>query len=165
MAEINLPMSAMQPADSTTLPEFVVNGDIEAYGFDDAADEGGLWRIGQLPTLAADDMTIDVDFYATATTGNVIWGVQALAYTVGTDTTSIEAAAFATPVLSTATAVSGTTLVPVRATITLSTGANQDNAATGDFFILKLYRDADNASDTLSGDAFVAAVHLSFPAS
>jgi hypothetical protein len=86
-----------------------------------------------------------------------------LAYSVGTDATAITAAAFATAVLSTATTVSGTTLVPVRATVTLTTGAQQDSAATGDYFVLKIYRDV--SGDTLSGDAEVCAVHLSYAAS
>mgnify|MGYP003634297081 CR=1 FL=1 len=163
MANINLPMSAMQKANALTLPEYEVSGDIDYYGFDDALDEGGIWRIGQLPTLAADDMTVDIDFFATDVTGTVQFGVQALAYSVGTDLTAITTAAFATAVLSTATTVDGTTLVPVRATVTLTTGAQQDSAVTGDYFILKVYRDV--SGDSLSGDAEVVAVHLSYPAS
>jgi hypothetical protein len=155
-------MSAMQKGDSLTLPAYKVVGEIDHYGFDDSADEGGIWRIGQLPTLTG-SMTVDIDFFASATTGNVQFGVQALAYTVGTDATAITTAAFATAVLSTATTVDGTTLVPVRATVTLATGAQQDSAATGDYFILKIYRDV--SGDTLSGDAEVCAVHLSYAAS
>ena len=162
MAEINLQMSGMQKGDSLTLPEYKVVGEIDHYGFDDTADEGGIWRIGQLPTLAG-SMTVDIDFFATATTGNVQFGVAALSYSVGSDTSAITTAAFASPVLSTATTVSGTTLVPVRATVTLTTGAQQDSAATGDYFILKIYRDV--SGDTLSGDAEVCAVHLSYAAS
>ena len=86
-------MSAMQKANALTLPEYEVSGDIDYYGFDDALDEGGIWRIGQLPTLAADDMTVDIDFFATDVTGTVQFGVQALAYNVGTDLTAITTAA------------------------------------------------------------------------
>ncbi len=165
MAEINLPMSAMQKGDALTLPEYKVVGEIDHYGFDDSADEGGIWRIGQLPALAG-SMTVDIDLFATATTGTVEFGVQALAYSVGTDATAITAAAFATAVLSGNVSVSTTTLVPVRATVTLTTGAQQDSAATGDYFILKIYRDASaNPDGALSGDAEVCAVHLSYSAS
>jgi hypothetical protein len=155
-------MAGMQKANGLTLPEYKVVGDIDHYGFDDSADEGGIWRIGQLPTLTG-SMTVDIDFFASATTGNVQFGVQALAYSVGTDTTALSAAAFATAVLSTATTVAITADVPVRATVTLATGAQQDSAATGDYFILKIYRDV--SGDTLSGDAEVCAVHLSYAAS
>ena len=162
MADINLPMAGMQKADSLVLPEYKVVGEISHYGFDDAIDEGGIWRIGQLPTLTG-SMTVDIDFFATAVTGTVQFGVQALAYTVGTDATAITTAAFATAELSTATTVDSTTLVPVRATVTLTTGAQQDFAATDDYFVLKIYRDI--SGDTLVGDAEVCAVHLSYAAS
>lgn len=158
-------MSAMQKGDSLTLPEYKVVGEIDHYGFDDTADEGGMWRIGQLPTLTG-SMTVDIDFWATATTGTVEFGVQALAFNVGTDSTAISADSFATAVLSGDVSVSTTTLVPVRATITLSTGAQQSGAVTGDYFILKIYRDASaNPDGALSGDAEVCAVHLSYAAS
>ena len=158
-------MAGMQKANGLTLPEYKVAGDIDYYGFDDSADEGGIWRIGQLPTLAAGDMTVDIDFFASATTSSVQFGVQALAYSVGTDTTAITTAAFAAAVSTSATTVDGTTLVPVRTTVTLTTGTQQDDAVTGDYFGLKIYRDTGATGDTLVGDAEVVAVHLSYSSS
>tara|TARA_R110002110_G_C13036465_1_gene679356 strand:- start:98 stop:574 length:477 start_codon:yes stop_codon:yes gene_type:complete len=158
-------MSAMQKANGLTLPEYKVAGEIDYYGFDDSADEGGIWRIGQLPTLAAGDMTVDIDFFASALTGDVQFNVQALAYNVGTDVTALSAATFDTAVSSTATgAFAATANVPVRVEVTLTTN-DQDGAVTDDYFVLKIYRDTGATGDTLSGDAEVVAVHLSYAAS
>ena len=163
MANINLPMSAMQKGNALTLPEYKVAGEIDYYGFDDSADEGGIWRIGQLPTLAG-NMTVDIDFFASATTNAVQFGVQALAYSVGTDSTALSAATFATAV-SSAITVAASANVPVRGTVTLATDAPQDNAVTDDYFVLKIYRDTGATADTLVGDAEVVAVHLSYSSS
>ena len=164
MANINLPMSAMQKANGLTLPEYKVAGEIDYYGFDDSADEGGIWRIGQLPTLTG-SMTVDIDFFASATTNSVQFGVQALAYSVGTDTTALSAATFAAAVSSAATTVAASADVPVRVTVTLANGVHQDSAVTDDYFVLKIYRDTGATGDTLSGDAEVVAVHLSYSSS
>jgi hypothetical protein len=157
-------MSAMQKANGLTLPEYKVAGEIDYYGFDDSADEGGIWRIGQLPTLTG-SMTVDIDFFASATTNSVQFGVQALAYSVGTDTTALSAATFAAAVSSAATTVAASADVPVRVTVTLANGVQQDSAVTDDYFVLKIYRDTGATGDTLSGDAEVCAVHLSYAAS
>ena len=45
-------------------------------------------------------------------------------------------------------------------TITFTDGADMDSVGAGDAFILRLYRDADNASDTMAGDAQVLAVEI-----
>ena len=165
MAEYSFPMSGAQVADSVTLPEFKIANGIASYSCDAAADEGFQFEIPQLATLSG-SMTIDIDWYAdTATSGNAIFDAAALAYTVGTDSASIEAAAYATAVVGSATAASGTAHVPVTTTITLTTGAQQDSAATGDFFQLRVRRLGTNGSDTMAGDAQVIGVTLSYAAS
>jgi len=56
--------------------------------------------------------------------------------------------------------VSGTCGKVKRASITFSDGAEMDSVGAGHSFRLKVYRDADNASDTATGDAEIVAVHL-----
>ncbi len=158
--KISFPVSEAQVSDTETLPELKVAGPIQSYSFDAATDEGFQFVIPELEDVSG-SMTITITWYAdTATTGNTIWDAAALAYTVGTDTTDIEAATFATAVVSSASAASGTAQVPVTATITLTSGAQQDNAATGDYFILRIRRLGTNASDTMAGDAQVIGVTL-----
>jgi len=165
MADYSFPMAAAEVADGVTLPEFKIANGIASYSCDAGGTEGFQFTIPQLATLTG-SMTIDIDWYAdTATSGNVIFDAAALAYTVGTDSTSIETAAFATAVTSSATACSGTAHVPVRTTITLTTGSQQDSAATGDFFQLLIQRLGGNGSDTMAGDAQVIGVTLSYDAS
>lgn len=161
----SFPMQGAQPADTVTFPEPSTTTEIFSLKCDDTADEGFQFVIPQLDTLTG-SMTIDIDVYAdTATSGNMIFDAAALAYSVGDDATSIETAAFATAILSSATAASGTAHVPVRATITLTTGTQQDSAVSGDYFILRVRRLGANGSDTMSGDAQIIGVTLSYSAS
>lgn len=165
MADYSFPMAGAEVADGVTLPEFKIASGIASYSCDAAADEGFQFTVPQLATLTG-SMTIDIDWYAdSATSGNVIFDAAALAYTVATDTGDIEAASFATAVVGSATAASGTAQVPVRTTITLTTGGQQDNASTGDFFQLRIRRLGTNGSDTMAGDAQVIGVTLSYSAS
>lgn len=159
--EIGFQMSAAQVASGVTFPEFKVASAIQSMSCDAAADEGFKFVVPKLPTTSG-SMTVKIDWYAdTATTGNVVFDVAALAYTVGTDTSDIEAKAFATAVVGSATACSGTAQVPVTTTITLTTGAQQDSATTGDYFQLRVRRLGANGSDTMTGDAQVIGVTLS----
>jgi len=45
-------------------------------------------------------------------------------------------------------------------TIAFTDGADMDSVAAGEMFILRVKRDADNGSDNLTGDAYLAAIEV-----
>lgn len=162
-ATYTFPASSAQVAASTTFPEVKLAGNIYTLACDATSSEGFMFVVPHLGTLAASSMTVLIDWYAdTATSNAVVWDAAALAYTVGTDSSDIEAKAFATAVPGSATTASGTAQVPVRTTITLTTGAQQDSAVTGDYFALRIRRLPADGGDTMAGDAQVIGVQLSF---
>jgi hypothetical protein len=46
------------------------------------------------------------------------------------------------------------------AAITFTDGADMDSVAAGEMFILRVKRDADNGSDNMTGDAYLAAIEV-----
>jgi hypothetical protein len=84
-------------------------------------------------------------FTSAGSTGDVVWGIQY----EDMFNHDIDGDGFATAVTGSAT-VSGTTGTVVGLTLTTS---NIDGLTIGDPFRVKLYRDATDASDTLTSDA------------
>ncbi|MGH7178542.1 MAG: hypothetical protein ACREJC_14290, partial [Tepidisphaeraceae bacterium] len=95
----------------------------------------------------------------TASTGDVIFCAQLGAITTNTDTQDIETKALATAqtVTDTHLGTTGQRLHTVDLTI-----SNLDSIAAGDWCVLRLYRDADAAGDTMAGDASVTLISLSY---
>jgi hypothetical protein len=88
---------------------------------------------------------------ATATTGNVIWGVQFEKMDTNIDSDSF------------ATATESTTSAPTTAgvpKITAITATTIDSLAAGDFFRLKVYRKSADAGDTMTDAAQLLTVEL-----
>lgn len=125
--------------------------------FDAATEEYAVF-LGVIRENAsfASGLTVRLSWMATtATSGNCIWGVQFEKMTTDLDADSWDPVATGTGAVTTATnATSGiptTTSIPMTAV---------DSLAAGDFFRLRVYRDADNASDTMAGDAELLSVEL-----
>ena len=112
--------------------------------FDAATDESVQGNF-TLPSDWTGNIDIDLYWYAAATTGDVIWGLQTICVATGETLDP----AFNTAQTVTDT-VQGTTNQLNIASITTVTVTG---CAAGERFFFKLYRDADNASDTMSGDA------------
>jgi hypothetical protein len=87
----------------------------------------------------------------TATSGAVVWDASLERMTSDIDTDSFDTAASVT------TTTNATSGVPNYSAITLTT---IDSLAAGDGFRLKINRDANNASDTMVGDAELIAVEV-----
>jgi hypothetical protein len=87
----------------------------------------------------------------TATSGAVVWDASLERMTTDIDTDSFDTAASVT------TTTNATSGVPNYSTITLTT---IDSLAVGDGFRLKINRDANNGSDTMTGDAELIAVEV-----
>ena len=94
---------------------------------------------------------------ASATTGNVILNAAVEAISDGDATDTDAASSFDTVNASATTAVPGTAGYIDQISITLT---NADSAAVADMLRISLSRDADNGSDTATGDLEVLAVEF-----
>lgn len=127
---------------------------IAVLDFDAASDESAIFS-GVIPDYAdlSSGLKIRLAWMATtATSGNVRWGVQLMRCNTDLDADSFDTA---TLVTSAADATSG---IPTIAEITATA---IDSLAVGDTFRIKIYRDADDATnDTMTGDAELIAVEV-----
>jgi len=117
--------------------------------FDDTTSESAYWQ--DVITSKYSGETLYVDIYYTmtsATSGSVVWNVSIMAITPG-DFADINTDSYDTA-NSVTDAVPSTAGYLAKATITLS---NIDSLFGGDYFKIKVSRDAVNANDTAAGDA------------
>jgi len=142
----------LRKADGTNFP-------IESYAFDATTQEQIAFK-GRLIGYTSGTITVDVDWYAdTATTNGIVLGAQLACVTPG-DASNLETKALATATVSGTSNASGTAHGLVRATISITT--NLDSAAADDLFILKLYRDVAAGGDTMTGDAQLVQITLTY---
>jgi hypothetical protein len=126
---------------------------IAVLDFDDSTDESAIF-VSICPEGAdlASGLKIRLVWAATtATSGSTVWEVALERMNTDIDSDSFDTAA------GTAFATNGTSGVPNYSEITLTT---IDSLAVGDGFRLKVTRDADNGSDTMTGDAELIAVEV-----
>ena len=127
---------------------------IAVLDFDAATDEAAIFS-GVIPDYAnlSSGLKIRLAWMATtATSGNVRWGVQLERCTTDLDADSFDTATLAT------SAANGTSGIVTVAEITATA---LDGLAVGDTFRIRIYRDADDATnDTMSGDAELIAVEV-----
>jgi len=122
--------------------------------FDAATDESAIFS-AVIPENAnlASGLQIRLAWMATsATSGNCRWGVQIERCTTDLDADSFDTATEATG------AANGTSGI---ATVTSLTATAIDSLAAGDTFRIKIFRNADDATnDTMTGDAELIAVEI-----
>lgn len=126
---------------------------IAVLDFDDTTDESAIF-VSVCPEGAnlTSGLSIRLIWTATtATSGAVVWDASLERMTTDIDTDSFDTAASVT------TTTNATSGIPNYSTITLTT---IDSLAAGDGFRLKINRDANNASDTMVGDAELIAVEV-----
>lgn len=123
--------------------------------FDAGTDESLDFR-GVLPQhYAGGGLTIYVHWIAaSATSGNCVWNAAMERLSTDMDSDSFATAQAATG------AANGTSGIITTTSITMSSGANMDSLAAGDAFRLRITRDADNGSDTMTGDAQLVCVEV-----
>ena len=147
---------------STSFPALVKNGtNFPALGlaYDAAAAEAAFWEFFAV-TYGSGNVTVKVQWYAdTASSGDVIWGVQLAAITPNTDTQDVETKSLATANTATDThlGTTGQRLHEIDVTV-----SNLDSLTNGDAVWLRLYRDAAAGGDTMAGDAIVTGVVVSY---
>lgn len=132
---------------------------ILCYDFDDGTDES-VDFVGIMPESYAGTTGVTVTIMwaaTTATTGDVVWNAQWSV--IAADTDDIDTHAFAAANAGTFT-TAGTSGHLSYDDITFTDGADMDSVTGGDFFILRVTRDANNGSDTMSGDAEIFGVEV-----
>lgn len=148
---------------ATTFPEFSkvagTNFPVTSLKFDAAADEAAFWKFTAL-NYGSGNLTVDILWYAdTATSGDVVFGASISAITPNTDTQDVETDGLATENTVTDSHL-GTTGQRVHlATITVS---NLDSIAANDLVHLRIRRLGSNGSDTMTGDACILLVGVSY---
>lgn len=148
---------------ATAFPQYVKNNGtnfpVSGLAFDAATDEACFWKF-VADNYGSGNLTIRIFWYAdSASSGDVIFDANISCITANTDTQDIETDGLAT-INSVTDSHLGTTGQRLHsADITLS---NLDSIAAGDLVHLRLNRDANNASDTMTGDAIVVAVQVQY---
>jgi len=123
---------------------------------DAGTDEGRIWQ-GRVPRGFGSTLTVAGAFYmASATSGNVVLAAQ-ISCVSDTDA-SVTTKVYATENSSTV-AVPGAAGTLKTFSITMT---NADSIAAGDWFTLAFRRDADNGSDTSTGDLNLVLLDLYF---
>lgn len=135
------------------------NFPVPGLDFDAATDEDAYFYF-TATGYGSGNLTVTVQWYAdSASSGDVIWGAQLACITPNTDTQDIETDALATANTATDTHLGTTGQRLHSVDITVS---NLDSIAAGDYVVLRLYRDANAAGDTMTGDATVVGVNVSY---
>lgn len=127
--------------------------------YDATAAENAFWMFRAV-NYASGNLTLGLDWYAdTASSGDVVWSAAIAAITPDADTQDIETKAFATANTVTDTHLGTTGKRLHRCTITIT---NLDSLAAEDDVWLKIFRDAANGADTMTGDAVLAGATASY---
>lgn len=145
------------PASAYATPD--VRNSHPLLNFDAASAEDACFH-GVIPAhYGGGGLTIIVIWMAaTATSGNAMW--KAAMERLEAGGTDLDADSFATAQAAAAAAANATSGALTYTTVTMTSGAQMDSLAVGEAFRLKVTRDAANASDTMTGDAQLIAVHV-----
>lgn len=152
MAALELPIRGWEK-DATAPPGLGWDVSRPYLTFDAATDEIAYFTF-DLPADYSSAPVLRVVWSAdSATSGNVIFACEVMAYTPETDSADYATDSYDTVNTAAADSHLGTTAGRLHThDITLT---NADSMAAEDRVTLKFRRDADNASDTLAGDVFV----------
>jgi hypothetical protein len=143
----------MNQPPSANFATLDTRGNVAVLDFDDTIQEAGIF-VAVMPNAASlgSGLTVNVHWAATsATSGNCRWGAQFQRLNSNIAADSFGAASVAT------TTTSGTSGVPSITSIAVS---NIASIAAGDAYRLRVYRDAADAADNMSGDAECIAIEV-----
>ncbi len=138
---------------STAFATLDTRNSIAILDFDSATDESAIF-LGVIPEAAVlgSGLKIRLIWTATsATSGDCVWDASIERMNTDIDSDSFDTIASVT------TTTNGTSGVPNYSEITLTA---IDSVTAGDGFRLKINRDANNGSDTMTGDAELIAVEV-----
>lgn len=148
-------------ADSTSPFGITVRNQHVLAAFDDSTDEIGYFT-GVMPNeYAGDGFTVEIHWVAeSATSGDVVWAVSFDRHANGG--TDIDTDSFVSDNTGTSTTRSTSGQIRVT-TIAFTDGADMDSIQPGDIFRMRITRDADSGSDTMTGDAQIMMVLIYNP--
>lgn len=139
-------------ADGSSFP-------VSGLAFDASVEEIAFFRFRAV-NYGSGNLTVILGWYAaSASSGGVAWGTSLAAITPNTDTTDVETKAFATETITTDTHL-GTT--GKRAHDAIGTISNLDSLASDDWAWVRIARKVSDAGDTMTGDAILTTVDLSY---
>jgi hypothetical protein len=151
---VGTPFGAEFPASN--YPQLALSNRRPVLAFDAATDETAYWT-GIASQGLTGVITVVITYaMASANSGNIYWQAALEAISDG-DAVDTDAAASFDTANSGNGAVPGTAGYIDQIAITMT---NADSIAAADYFRLSVSRDADNASDTATGDAYLLAVEL-----
>lgn len=153
--------AALFPSSNPAAPVLVqgTNFPVPGLAFDASTQESALWTL-RAANYGSGNLTLNFLWYAdTASSGDVKFDAAIAAITPDTDTQDIETKAFATATTVTDSHLGTTGQRVHQASITIS---NLDSLANGDLVALRLRRVAADAADTMTGDAIVTDLELSY---
>lgn len=159
--QVFVPGDALLPSSNPGAP--VVNQGtnfpVDGLAFDASTQESAFFPFSA-QSYGSGNITVTVEWYAdTASSGGVVFGASLAAITPNTDSQDIETKAFATENTNSDTHLGTTGQRLHSMDITVS---NLDSVAAGDSCVLRLRRAPADASDTMTGDAIVTRVILSY---
>jgi hypothetical protein len=139
------------------------NHPVPVLAFDAATDESAYFTV-RLADYVGTTLQLGVDIVwgaDSATSGDVVWGMQIQAITPNTDSTDPETDGFDTAGTVTDSHL-GTTAGREHLVALEMGDTDTDGAVDGDVIKIRIYRDADNGSDTLAGDAYIYHLWLTY---
>jgi hypothetical protein len=139
-----------------------VNGSnfpVSGLAFDASTDEAAFWKV-LAQNYGSGNLTLNLFWYAdSASSGDVVWGCQIAAITPNADSQDVETDGLATAQTATDSHLGTTGQRVHQVAITIS---NLDSLAADDTVWIRIYRDADNGSDTMTGDAILLLAELTY---
>lgn len=155
------PQDATFPTSNPAAPTMVqgTNFPVPGLAFDASTQETCYFPFKAI-NYGSGNLTVTVDWYAdTASANGVTFGASLCALTPNTDSQDIETDAFATENTASDTHLGTTGQRLHTFDITVS---NLDSIAADDYCMLRLRRVPADASDTMTGDAIVTRVQISY---
>lgn len=148
---------------ATAFPQFVKNNGtafpVSGLAYDTTTAETAHWRFVML-NYGSGNLTLTVYWYAdTASSGAVVFSAAIAAITPDTDTQDVETKAYATATQTTDTHLGTTGQRVHQFAITIS---NLDSVTTSDWVAMKVGRLPADAGDTMTGDAVIIGLVLSY---
>lgn len=128
-----------------------------AYAFDQTVVES-LYYEFVVRNYGSGNLTLNIQWSTTPTSNAAVFAAQIGCITGGTDTGNVTAKTYATATTVTATARANAGALNT-SSITIS---NLDSIASGDLVFLRFYRDAAAGGDTLTADALVYHLDLTY---
>lgn len=148
---------------TTTFPSICrANGSnypVSGMAFDAATDEALYFEFRAIGYTSG-NVDVELDWYAdTASSGNVVWGASMAAITPDSDTQDVETDGLGTQATTTDSHLGTTGQRLHRCTVTIT---SLDSLAADDLVVVKVSRVGSNGSDTMTGDAILRHVMISY---